>query len=75
MGLQVFSQSNGLQERIAWIAKVVDKHQGDPFYRYGLQQTSTRYDPSAIEEDLTNNPVQAATYGMKKPQCDFKEPR
>lgn len=60
-----FPNQMGYKKESLELQKFVDKHQGDPFYRYGLQQTSTRYDPSAIEEDLTNNPVQAATYGMK----------
>ena len=60
-----FPNQMGYKKESFELQKFVDKHQGDPFYRYGLQQTSTRYDPSAIEEDLTNNPVQAATYGMK----------
>ncbi|WP_311417120.1 zinc-dependent metalloprotease [Hoylesella nanceiensis] len=60
-----FPNQVGYKKESLELQKFVDKHQGDPFYRYGLQQTSTRYDPSAIEEDLTNNPVQAATYGMK----------
>ena len=60
-----FPNQMGYKKESLELQKFVDKHQDDPFYRYGLQQTSTRYDPSAIEEDLTNNPVQAATYGMK----------
>ena len=60
-----FPNQMGYKKESLELQKFVDKHQGNPFYRYGLQQTSTRYDPSAIEEDLTNNPVQAATYGMK----------
>ena len=64
-GYKYFPNQVGYKKESLELQKFVDKHQGDPFYRYGLQQTSTRYDPSAIEEDLTNNPVQAATYGMK----------
>ena len=64
-GYKYFPNQMGYKKESLELQKFVDKHQGDPFYRYGLQQTSTRYDPSAIEEDLTNNPVQAATYGMK----------
>ena len=60
-----FPNQMGYKKESLELQKFVDKHEGDPFYRYGLQQTSTRYDPSAIEEDLTNNPVQAGTYGMK----------
>lgn len=64
-GYKYFPNQMGYKKESLELQKFVDKHQGAPFYRYGLQQTSTRYDPSAIEEDLTNNPVQAATYGMK----------
>lgn len=64
-GYKYFPNKMGYKKESLELQKFVDKHQGDPFYRYGLQQTSTRYDPSAIEEDLSNNPVQAATYGMK----------
>ena len=64
-GYKYFPNQMGYKKESLELQKFVDKHQGDPFYRYGLQQTSTRYDPSAIEEDLSNNPVQASTYGMK----------
>ena len=64
-GYKYFPNQMGYKKESLELQKFVDKHQGDPFYRYGLQQTSTRYDPSAIEEDLTNNPVQAGIYGMK----------
>ena len=64
-GYKYFPNQMGYKKESLELQKFVDKHPGDPFYRYGLQQTSTRYDPSAIEEDLTNNPVKAATYGMK----------
>lgn len=64
-GYKYFPNQMGYKKESLELQKFVDKHQGAPFYRYGLQQTSTRYDPSAIEEDLTNNPVKAATYGMK----------
>ena len=30
-----------------------------------LQQTGTKYDPSAIEEDLGDDPVKSSTYGMQ----------
>lgn len=42
----------------------VDEKAGDPIYRYGRQQVYARYDPSAIEEDLGDDPVKAGTYGM-----------
>lgn len=43
----------------------VDEHAGDPIYRYGRQQVQTRYDPSALEEDLGNDPIKASDYGIK----------
>ena len=64
-GYKYFPNQMAYKKESLELQQFVDKHQGDPFYRYGLQQTSTRYDPSAIEEDLSNNPVQASTYGMK----------
>jgi len=39
---------------------ILDKSD-DPMYRFG---TSTGYDPSAQREALSDNPVQASTYGM-----------
>ncbi len=41
----------------AWILEKAD----DPMYRFGQ---STGYDPSAQTETLSNDPVQASTYGM-----------
>ena len=41
----------------------VDSHAGDPCYRYGRQQLIQRYDPSAVEEDLGNDPVKSGSYG------------
>jgi hypothetical protein len=43
----------------------VDEKAGNPRYRYGRQQTQARYDPSAIEEDLGDDPVKAGQYGVK----------
>lgn len=43
----------------------VDEHAGDPIYRYGRQQVQTRYDPSALEEDLGDDPIKASDYGIK----------
>ncbi|KAA6342011.1 hypothetical protein EZS27_010214 [termite gut metagenome] len=47
------------------LESLVDEHAGDPVYRYGRQQTQARYDPSAIEEDLGDNPLKASEYGIK----------
>ena len=43
----------------------VDEKAGDPLYRYGKQQMSSRYDPSALEEDLGDDPIKAGDYGIK----------
>ena len=49
----------------ATVESWVDATAGDPIYRYGRQQVSSRYDPSSIEEDLGNDPVKASNYGVK----------
>lgn len=52
-------------EEQALVEKWVDEKAGDPAYRYGRQQIQSRYDPSAIEEDLGDDPVKASDYGIK----------
>ena len=47
------------------IEKWVDEKVGDPYFRYGRQQVDLRIDPSAIEEDLGDDPMKAGTYGIK----------
>lgn len=42
----------------------LDEKAGDPFYRYGRQQFSGHYDPSAVEEDLGDDPIKAGDYGI-----------
>lgn len=42
----------------------VDSHSGDLRYRYGVQQLQGIVDPSAIDEDLGDDPVAAAGYGI-----------
>jgi hypothetical protein len=47
------------------VERWVDAVAGDPVYRYGRQQFgAARYDPSAIEEDLGNDPMRAGDYGI-----------
>lgn len=62
---RLFPNSKGFEDDNKRLRKMVESHEGDPFYRYGLQQTSSRYDPSAIEEDLSNDPIKASNYGLK----------
>lgn len=54
-----------MKEEVPVLESWVDEKAGDPIYRYGRQQVSHRYDPSAIEEDLGDDPVKAAEYGVK----------
>jgi hypothetical protein len=43
----------------------VDEHAGDPIYRYGRQQVSSSYDPTALTEDLGDDNIKAGEYGIK----------
>ncbi len=54
-----------MKDEIATIEGWVDEKAGNPRYRYGRQQVIHRYDPSAIEEDLGDDPIRAAEYGKK----------
>ena len=62
---QPLPQMNNEWEEQAILESWVDEKAGDPRYRYGRQQIYSRYDPSAIEEDLGDDPVKAAEYGIK----------
>lgn len=52
------------KEDAAIIENWVDEKSGDPSFRYGRQQMSARYDPSALEEDLGDDPMKASRYGI-----------
>lgn len=54
-----------VQEESAEIEKWVDEKAGDPLYRYGPQQLHFVYDPSALSEDLGDDPIKAGNYGIK----------
>jgi len=49
--------------------RLIDKKAGDPLYRYGRQQFGGLgrqvYDPSALTEDLGDDPIKAGNYGIK----------
>lgn len=62
---QPLPQVNNEWEEQAILESWVDEKAGDPRYRYGRQQIQSRYDPSAIEEDLGDDPMKAAEYGIK----------
>ncbi|MBO6161237.1 MAG: zinc-dependent metalloprotease [Bacteroidales bacterium] len=51
-------------EEAAVANRLIDAHAGDPLFRYGPQQSSTFYDPSARTEDLGDDPVKAGDYGI-----------
>lgn len=47
---------------------LIDRHEGDPFYRYGPQQpamAAVQYDPSARTQDLGDDAVRAGGYGVE----------
>ena len=56
------------EEEQPWLDNLVRSHAGDPIYRYGKQQVASRYDPSALEEDLGDDPLKASQYGIKNLQ-------
>ena len=58
-------EAKTMKEEIPVLESWVDEKAGDPIYRYGRQQVAHRYDPSAIEEDLGDDPMKAAQYGVK----------
>lgn len=57
-------QAKDFAEDAAQVEKWVDEKTSDPLYRYGRQQVSGRYDPSALEEDLGDDPTKSSDYGI-----------
>ena len=53
------------KEEVPTLDKWITEKSGDPVYRYGKQQFMLRIDPSSMEEDLGDDPVKAAEYGVK----------
>lgn len=64
-GYRQFRNSRGYEDDAKHLRKFVDDHANNPLYRYGLQQTDTRLDPSAVEEDLGDSPIKSSDYGLK----------
>lgn len=52
------------EDEIPVLRQFITDHSGDPAYRYGKQQHRAKVDPSALEEDLGDDPVKAAEYGL-----------
>ena len=62
---QPIPQARTAWEEIPVLESWLDEKAGDPCYRYGRQQLLERYDPSAIEEDLGDDPMKAGDYGIR----------
>ena len=57
--------NKSVEEENAITEKWIDEKAGDPIYRYGRQQIASMYDPSALTEDLGDDPIKASDYGIK----------
>lgn len=57
--------NKSVKEEAQIVQKWVDEKAGDPMYRYGQQQIYSFYDPSALTEDLGDDPIKASDYGIK----------
>lgn len=53
-----------LDEEKDYFRKFITERSDNPVYRYGKQQISARVDPSSFEEDLGDDPVKVAEYGI-----------
>ena len=60
-----FPESTSLKEETRVLESWIDAKAGDSMYRFGKQQLASRYDPSALEEDLGDDPIKAGEYGIK----------
>lgn len=52
------------EDEVPVLRKYITDHLSDPAYRYGKQQVRVRIDPSSFEEDLGDDPIRAAEYGI-----------
>lgn len=59
------SGNHDMWEEMEIVEKWLDEKAGDPFYRYGRQQMRDIQDPSALSEDLGDDPIKAGNYGIK----------
>ena len=60
--------ANTSEEEMTILKQWIDEKMNDPRYRYGQQQIWSRYDPSALEEDLGNDAIKASDYGISNLQ-------
>ena len=47
------------------LRRFISERSGNPVYRYGKQQVVAKIDPSSFEEDLGDDPVKSALYGIE----------
>ena len=57
--------NKSVKEESKIVEQWIDEKVGDPMYRYGQQQVASMYDPSALTEDLGDDPIKASNYGIK----------
>ena len=60
-----FATSTTIWDEARTLEAWVDEKANDSMYRYGRQQVMGRYDPSALEEDLGDDPLKAGEYGIQ----------
>lgn len=53
------------KEEVPVLDRWISEKSGDPIYRYGKQQLRGHLDPTSFEEDLGDDAVKAAGYGVK----------
>ena len=52
------------EDEVPVLRQFITDHSSDPAYRYGKQQLRAKVDPSAFDEDLGDDPVRSAEYGL-----------
>ena len=57
--------ANSSQEEVPVLDRWISERSGDPVYRYGKQQFYGYLDPTSFEEDLGDDAVKSATYGVQ----------
>lgn len=58
-------EAKTMREEASVLESWVEEKASDKKFRYGRQQVLYRYDPSALEEDLGDDPIKASEYGVK----------
>lgn len=60
-------EARDMWEEAAISEHLIDSHEGDPFYRYGAQQSAMsaiQYDPTSRTQDLGDDAIKAGDYGI-----------